>query len=168
MTHYSDDELAWHSLKPRRHIAAHLEECAACSAHYVDVQRFDDALSALDTWTQPRNLRSTEDSARGHLREIACRLAKETEEAEGSLGQLVANPLPFIWKDVSRKRGFRTAGAVRVLCLAANSACECDPLHALNLADAAVAIAMSFNEAEHYLGINVHPLIGHAWKERPS
>jgi tetratricopeptide (TPR) repeat protein len=168
MTHYSDDELAWHSLKPRRDIAAHLDECAACSAHYVDVQRFDDALSSVDTWTQPRNLRSTEDVTRGHLREIAWRLAKETEEAERSLGQLVANPLPFIWKDVSRKRGFRTAGAVRVLCLAANSTCERDPLHALNLADAAVAIAVSFNDAEHYLGINVHQLLGHAWKERAN
>lgn len=166
MTHYSDDELAWHSLKPRRDIAAHLDGCAACSAHYVDVQRFDDALSSVDTWTQPRNLRSTEDATRVHLREIAWRLAKETEEAERSLGQLVTNPLPFIWKDVSRKRGFRTAGAVRVLCLAANSTCERDPLHALNLADAAVAIAMSFNHAEHYLGISVHQLLGHAWKER--
>ncbi len=168
MNHYSDDELAWHSLKPRRDIAAHLDECAACSAQYVDVQRFDDGLSSVDTWTQPRNLRSTEDVTRGHLREIAWRLARETEEAERSLGQLVANPLPFIWKDVSRKRGFRTAGAVRVLCLAANSTCERDPLHALNLADAAVAIAMSFNEAEHYLGINVHQLLGHAWKERAN
>jgi len=168
MIHYSGDELACHSLKPCRDIAAHLDECAACSAQYVDVQRFDDDLSSVDTWTQPRNLRSTEDATRGRLREIAWRLAKETEEAERSLGQLVANPLPFIWKDVSRKRGFRTAGAVRVLCLAANNACERDPLHALNLADAAVAIAVSFNEAEHYLGTNVHQLLGHAWKERAN
>lgn len=168
MIHYSDDELAWHALNSRSDIAAHLDECADCAARYADVQRFDDALSSVGTWTQPHNLRSTEDVTRSHLREIARRVAKETAEAERSLGQLVANPLPFIWKDVSRKRGFRTAGAVRVLCLAANDTCERDPLHALNLADAAIAIATSFNEAEHYLGIKVYQLLGHAWKERAN
>jgi tetratricopeptide (TPR) repeat protein len=168
MTHYSEDELAWHSLKPRSDIAAHLDECAGCSAQYAGLQRFDDALSSVGTWTEPRNLRNTEDTARDRLREIAWRLAKETEEAEQSLGNLVANPLPFIWKDVSRKRGFRTAGAVKVLCVAANNACERDPLHALNLADAAIAIAMSFTESEHYLGIKVHQLLGNVWKERAN
>jgi tetratricopeptide (TPR) repeat protein len=168
MTHYSDDDLAWHSLKPRGDIAAHLEECAACSAHYTEIQWFDAALSAADTWAYPRNLRSIEDSTRGHLSEIASRLSNETAEAERSLGPLIANPLPFIWKDVSRKRGFRTAGAVLVLCTAANDACERDPLHALNLADAALAIATSFNEAEHYLAVKVHQLTGHAWKERAN
>lgn len=168
MTHYSDDDLTWQSLKPRLEIAAHLDECAACSARYETVQAFDAALSAADTWTYARNLRRTEDPTRGHLREIASRLANETADAERSLGPLIANPLPFIWKDVSRKRGFRTAGAVRVLCAAANDACERDPLHALNLADAALAIATSFNEAEHYLGVKVNQLSGHAWKERAN
>jgi tetratricopeptide (TPR) repeat protein len=168
MTHYSDDDLAWHSLKPRIEIAAHLHECAECSARHEAVLLFDAALSAGDTWTYPRNLRSAEDPTRGHLRQIASRLARETAEAERSLGPLIANPLPFIWKDVSRKRGFRTAGAVRVLCAAANAACERDPLHALNLADAALAIATSLNGTEHYLGIKVHQLVGHAWKERAN
>src|ERR1700730_7421077 len=110
MTHYSHDQLAWHSLNPRSAIAAHLDEGAECSARYADVRRFDDALSSLETWTQPRNLTGTEDSTRSHLREIAWRLAKETAEAERSLGQLIANPLPFIWHGAPRKRGFRTAG----------------------------------------------------------
>lgn len=134
MTHYSDDDLAWHSLKPSPEIAAHLDECSECSARYEAVVQFDASLTTGDTWTYPRNLRSAEDPTRGQLREIASRLGNETAEAERSLGPLIANPLPFIWKDVSRKRGFRTAGAVRVLCGAANSACERDPLHALNLA----------------------------------
>jgi tetratricopeptide (TPR) repeat protein len=168
MIHYSDDELAWHALRPSGDIAAHLAECTDCAARYADIQRFDEDLSSIGTWTEPRNLRNIEDVARSHLREIARRLANETAEAERSLGKLVSNPLPFIWKDVSRKRGFRTAGAVRVLCLAANDACERDPLHALNLADAAVAIAASFSDTEHYLGIKVHQLLGHAWKERAN
>jgi tetratricopeptide (TPR) repeat protein len=168
MTHYSDDELAWHALDPRKDIAAHLSECADCAARYAVIQRFDADLSSVEAWTQPRDLRNREDVNRSRLREIAQRLAKETSDAERSLGQLVANPLPFIWKDVSRKRGFRTAGAVRVLCLAANDTCERDPLHALNLADAAIAIAASFSEAEHFLGIKVHQLLGNAWKERAN
>ncbi|HSY51226.1 MAG TPA: hypothetical protein VLC46_20640 [Thermoanaerobaculia bacterium] len=96
------------------------------------------------------------------------RLGNETAEAERSLELLIANSLPFIWKDVSRERGVRTAGAVRVLCAWANDACERDPLHALNLADAATAVAASFDESEHYLGIKVHQLLGHAWKERAN
>jgi tetratricopeptide (TPR) repeat protein len=168
MTHYSDDDLTWHALKPRPEIEAHLEECAECSSRYEAVRQFDAALSAAGTWTHPRNLRKAEDPTRKHLNEIASRLARETADAERSLGPLIANPLPFIWKDVSRKRGFRTAGAVRVLSAAANGACERDPLHALNLADAALAIATSFNVTEHYLGIKVHQLLGHAWKERAN
>src|ERR1700720_3546021 len=110
MTHCSDDDLAWHSLKPRPEIAAHLDECAECSARFEAVLQFDAALSAGDTWTYRRNLIGSEDPTRGHLREIAARLGNETADAERSLGPLIANPLPFIWKDVSRKRGFRTAG----------------------------------------------------------
>jgi tetratricopeptide (TPR) repeat protein len=168
MRHYTDDDLLWFALQPGSDVAAHLEECVDCSARYRDVERFDEALSSAGAWTHPRNLRDREDPNRAHLREAASRLAEETAAAERSLGHLIANPLPFIWKDVSRKRGFRTAGAVHVLCAAANNACERDPLHALNLADAAVAIATSFNDAEHYLGINVHQLLGHALKERAN
>jgi len=168
MTHYTDDELAWHLLEPRGDIAAHLEECAECSARNADLQWLDDALSTPAAWRHPRNIRSIEEPTREHLREIATRLSRETTDAKRSLGSLIANPLPLIWKDVSRKRGFRTAGAVLVLCGAANDACERDPLHALNLADAALAIATSFNEAEHYLAAKVHQLTGHAWKERAN
>jgi tetratricopeptide (TPR) repeat protein len=167
MTHYTDDELAWHLLEPRGDIAEHLEECAECSARNAALQWFDAALSTPATWKHPRNL-TGEDPGREHLRQIASRLSIETADAERSLGSLIANPLPFIWKDVSRKRGFRTAGAVLVLCSAANAACERDPLHALNLADAALAIATSFNETEHYLSVKVHQLTGHAWKERAN
>jgi len=168
MTHYTDDELAWHLLEPRGDIAAHLKECAECSARNADLQWLEDALSTPAAWRHPRNIRSIEEPTREHLREIATRLSRETADAKRSLGSLIANPLPFIWKDVSRKRGFRTAGAVLVLCSAANDACERDPLHALNLADAALAIATSFNETEHYLAVKVHQLTGHAWKERAN
>jgi tetratricopeptide (TPR) repeat protein len=168
MTHYSNDELSWHSLEPRDEIAAHLEVCAECSTRYADVQEFDDALSDAVTWTHPTNLTGTEDAARARLRKIAARLEREMADAERILGPLMANPLAFIWKDVSRKRGFRTAGAVRVLCAAANAACERDPLHSMNLADTALAIATSLNEGEHYLGIKLHQLSGLAWKERAN
>lgn len=168
MTHYSDDDLSRHSLSPHGQIAAHLEVCAECSKRFADVQDFDAALAEAGTWTHPVNLRSTEDATRTRLRETAARLAREIAGAERILGPLMANPLAFIWKDVSRKRGFRTAGAVRVLCAAANAACERDPLHSLNLADTALAIAVSLNEADHYLGIKVHQLAGLAWKERAN
>src|SRR5712675_309504 len=114
MTHYSDDELAWHLLEPRGDIAAHLGECAACSGRNADLQWLDAALSTPAAWRHPRNLTSIEDPGREHLQEIAVRLSRETADAKRSLGSLIANPLPFLWKDVSRKRGFRTAGAVLV------------------------------------------------------
>lgn len=168
MTHYSDDDLSRHSLSPRGEIAAHLEVCAECSKRFEDAQDFDAALAEAGTWTHPVNLRSIEDTTRVRLRETAARLAREIAGAERILGPLMTNPLAFIWKDVSRKRGFRTAGAVRVLCDAANAACERDPLHSLNLADTALAIAVSLNEADHYLGIKVNQLAGLAWKERAN
>ncbi len=168
MTHYSDDELAWHSLKPRGEIVRHLEECVECSARNGKNQRFDAALSVADTWTYPQNLRSDEDQVRGHLREIGSRISNEMAEAEQGLRALISDPPSFLCRDGPWEHEFRTAGAVRVLCDAANGACERDPLHALKLANTAIVIAMSFNPAEHYLGIAVHQLSGLAWKERAN
>jgi tetratricopeptide (TPR) repeat protein len=168
MIHYSDDELTWHSLKPRADVAAHLESCAECSARYTEARQFDEELSEASTWRHPTNLTGAEDATRVRLRRIAARLAREMADAERILGPLIANPLAFIWKDVSRKRGLHTAGAVRVLCAAANAACERDPLHALSLADTALAIAVTLNELEHYLGVKVYQLSGLAWKERAN
>src|SRR5258708_3019700 len=128
MTHYSDDELAWHLLEPRGDVAAHLQERAACSARNADLQWLDAALSTAAAWTHPRNIGSIEDPTREHLREIATRLSRETADAKRSLGPLIANPLPFIWKDVSRKRGFRTAGGGLCVCCGARQRGEEDAL----------------------------------------
>jgi tetratricopeptide (TPR) repeat protein len=45
--------------------------------------------------------------------------------------------------------------------------CDRNPLHALNLADAALAIASSLRD-DHYLGATRHQLVGLAWKERAN
>jgi hypothetical protein len=88
MTHYSDDELAWHALTPNSDIAPHLVECGDCAARYADVQRFDDDLSSVGAWTQPRNLRNTEDvtlpSAEHPAGRLALRLHERRDEAPPS------------------------------------------------------------------------------------
>src|SRR5438034_1114107 len=65
----------------------------------------------------------------------------EYVEARAALGPLMGDTVGFIRERVEHHQEYRTTGAVRVLSEAANTACERNPLHARNLADAAVAIA---------------------------
>lgn len=166
MIHYSDDELSWHSLKPEGEIRTHLERCVMCRERYEHVQDIDDALAEAGTWMFHADLRTGGDPVRARLQEVASRLAQEIAEAKEALDPLISEPLRFVWEDISRTPIHSTAGAVHVLCDAAHASCEREPVHARNLADAALAIATSLSAEEHYLGAKVHQLVGLAQKER--
>jgi tetratricopeptide (TPR) repeat protein len=70
----------------------------------------------------------------------------------------------FIRERVERREEYWTGGAVRVLSEAANAACERNPLHARNLAEAALAVAEQLS-SDDYPRDTLHSLRGLAWKE---
>jgi tetratricopeptide (TPR) repeat protein len=166
MRHVTGPELLWHSLSPKPEIERHVKQCATCKDRFEAIGAFDAALADPATWRAPRDLLGN-DSVLAVLRRRDAQLTVEVEEARVRLARLLGDPLAFIWEDVSRKPKYQTAGVVRVLCEHANAMCERDPLHALNLADCADAIASSFDES-HFLGKNVFQLRGLALKERAN
>lgn len=166
MRHVTGPELLWHSLSPNPEIEVHVEQCAVCKDRFESIVAFDAALADPATWRAPRDLLGN-DSVLADLRRRDSQLTVEVREARVRLARLLDDPLAFIWEDVSRKLKYQTAGVVRVLCEHANAMCERDPLHALNLADSANAIASSFDES-HFLGKNVFQLRGLALKERAN
>ncbi|MGH9422085.1 MAG: hypothetical protein ACRD3J_19055, partial [Thermoanaerobaculia bacterium] len=97
----------------------------------------------------------------------AARSKEEYADARAALGAILKDPVAFVRARVERQQQYRTGGAVRVLAEAANGMCERNPIHARNLADAAVAIAGQIPEAS-YPPDAVRLLRSLAWKERAN
>lgn len=167
MKHYSEAELARHAIEPEGAVDAHLALCGGCARRFAAVREVEDDLSSREAWTAPRNLTRRPDPLREDLRERASRIEEEAAEARANLEPVANDEVAFAWEDVTRKPKYLTAGAARVLCELAYDFCDRNPLHALNLADAALAIASSLRD-DHYLGATRHQLVGLAWKERAN
>lgn len=168
--HLSRDELArYHDglLAPpdQRAVAGHLEHCPSCTAILEEIRAFDDALRSEEVWHFANELETRR--AQQRLEELEQQIAREDEEAARMLGPLLDSPFRFLWSNIAPKKRYRNGGVVRVLARASADAREEDPLHALNLADAAVAIAESL-PVDTYPARGVYHLHGLAWKERAN
>src|SRR5258708_3427311 len=89
---------------------------------------------------------------------------QEYEEACAALAPLLTNAVAFVRERVSHNDRYRTLGAVRVLAEAANAACQREPVHARNLADAAVSLAHAL-PVKNYPSDSIRAIRGLAWKE---
>jgi tetratricopeptide (TPR) repeat protein len=171
MSHLDEDDLAeyallsngpWEDPKTARHLA----ECAECALRLNGIRAFLDALASPASWKVAGVL----DGGRGSEEDLfnfAARSEQEYADAAEALAPLLTNAVAFVRERVTRKREYRTLGAVRVLAEAANAACEREPIHARNLADAAVAIADALSVAAYPLD-SIRALRGLAWKERAN
>ncbi len=172
MTHIEEDALAEYALAGGSDasrfaaIAGHLKECQECLARYGRMAAFFDALTSREMWEAVDAGAGVAASERAIL-EFAARSQEEYAEAQQALAPLIADTVVFIRERIERHEGYRTGGAVRVLSEAANEACERNPLHARNLADAAVVIAERLSTDDYPLD-TVHTLRGLAWKERAN
>lgn len=168
--HYTAEELGrYHdgllTNAETRAVEVHLGRCSVCSEALAAIRTFDDALGAEEVWHFAGELETGRSQAL--LADLAAQIAREDEEAERMLRPHLVTPFRFIWSKVGGKRRFRTGGAVRVLARASAAAREENPLHALNLADEAVAIAEAL-PADTYPARGVYHLHGLAWKERAN
>lgn len=168
--HFTPEELARYAddssgAEESRATEAHLESCGSCQETLALIRSFDESLGAEETWHFADELLTA--SHQQDLDELSHRIAREDEDADRLLRRPLATPLRFLWANISTKQRYRTGGVVRALARASAEAREENPLHALNLADAAIAIAESL-PVDTYPAKGVYHLRGLAWKERAN
>jgi tetratricopeptide (TPR) repeat protein len=169
MNHLDDDVLADYVLSEGRDdrnrpgVASHLNECEQCQIGFRGTVAFFEALTTQEVWQAADGPFDVIDEERSVL-EFAARCQREYLEARAALGPLLEDPVAFVRERFERHSEYATAGAVRVLSEAANTACERNPLHARRLAEAAVVIAEKLSTTDYPQDM-VHSLRGLAWKE---
>jgi tetratricopeptide (TPR) repeat protein len=167
--HYDENSLQEYLDAPglypdRVELEAHLNRCRACRTMLEDLRAFEATLASEALWTTAAN---AAEEAPGAIREIADLLAAEDAAAEQLLAPLLVSPTSFRRANVTARPAMRTAGVVRLLCTESRKLRERQPMHALVLADAAIAIADQLS-AERYPTPLLDDLRGNAWLERAN
>lgn len=170
--HLTDEEVAalvegGLSRGDRKRIDEHLAACFDCAERLATHDRLALFLRDEETWEIASEIESQHAASR--LSAFAEALRAEDAEAERLLAESEAlvSPYKLVWANLHRRRRFRTGGVVRTLTRHANAECEKRPLHARNLADAAIAIAEAL-PSNLYPADAVELLRGNAWKERAN
>src|SRR6185436_20707006 len=101
------------------------------------------------------------------VRALEALLAAEDAEAERLLRPLLGSPAIFRRAGITALPFMRTAGIVRTLCAEARQLRERQPMHALLVADAAIAIADQLS-ASRYPAALLDELRGNGWYERAN
>lgn len=124
---------------------------------------FEATLATESVWDVP----SDAEEPPGRVRALADLLSREDDEAERLLAPLVRSPASFRRANVAASRRMHTAGVVRRLCSESRLLRERQPMHALVLADAAIAIADQL-PAGRYPETLLDELRGSGWLERAN
>lgn len=132
---YLDDP---ESFEGRSELEMHLAVCRPCSGLLEELRTFEATLVSDALWSVPE---SGNEQPPGELRAIAELLAQEDAAAEQLLAPLLSSPASFRRANVTSLPEMRTAGVVRRLKTESRALRERQPMHALVLADAAIAIS---------------------------
>jgi tetratricopeptide (TPR) repeat protein len=166
--HY--DELALHqylddpeSFEERAALETHLTFCHPCSVLLEDLRAFEATLASDDLWVAEAG----GEEPPVELRAVAELLAQEDAAAEQLLAPLTGSPASFRRANVTAIPEMRTAGVVRRLSAESRALRERQPMHALVLADAAIAIS-DLLPPRRYPEALVDELRGNAWLERAN
>ena len=147
----------------RAELEAHVEHCVECRTVLEELRALESALALEPVW-EP----SIEDiDAPPALRALADLLDAEDAEAEELLAPLLGSPASFRRANVAATQKLRTVGVARRLCAESRRLRERQPMHALAVADAAIAIGDQLT-AERYPETLVDELRGDAWLERAN
>lgn len=169
--HPDDDVLFEYADDPERvpnpgEIADHVSHCPDCSALVESARQLEALLSDREVWDYAEERNATA-GVPDELLDILRTTIAEDREAKALLDPLLSNPFAFIWTDLASKTRFRTAGVVRRLCEEVLTACEVDPPHARDLADAVMLVVESL-DSEHYSEVELTNLRGMVWKARAN
>jgi tetratricopeptide (TPR) repeat protein len=158
---YLDDPDAYPA---RELLESHVAGCAECRRLLDELRAFDAALSSEALWELAAG---AVDEPPESVRVLTDLLAREDSEAERTLAPLMTSPVIFRRANVASRPTLRTAGAVRTLCAESRSLREKQPMHALVLADAAIAISDQLPNVR-YPQTLIDELRGDAWHERAN
>jgi tetratricopeptide (TPR) repeat protein len=158
---YLDDP---ESFEGRSELEMHLAFCRPCSGLLEELRTFEATLVSDALWSVPE---SGNEQPPGELRAIAELLAQEDAAAEQLLAPLLSSPASFRRANVTSLPEMRTAGVVRRLKTESRALRERQPMHALVLADAAIAIS-DLLPPRRYPELLVNDLRGGGWLERAN
>jgi tetratricopeptide (TPR) repeat protein len=162
--HIPEDVLIEYADEPRSHPEAeeHLTECRECRDAVAFYRMVNAELREEETWAAEGELRT--EVGQQAVRDFAERIAAEDAEAHRLLDRIVDSPYTFARANIAGKKRFRTGGVVRLLCEAVLQEIEREPLYAMELAQAAQAIAEALPD-NYYPSFLVFDLRGRAWKD---
>ncbi|HVR39839.1 MAG TPA: tetratricopeptide repeat protein [Thermoanaerobaculia bacterium] len=150
----------------RDELEAHLPQCASCRAALDELCEFEAALSSSALWDFAEAVRRHREPP-GAMRSIADQLVAEDADANDFLKPILTSPAAFRRANVASTPELHTAGVVRSLCATSRMLRERQPMHALTLADSAIAISERLS-ADHYPETLRSDLSGQAWLERAN
>jgi len=159
---YLDDPDAFPDrLALERHVAA----CASCNSALEELRTFDVTLTADATWEIPEGAAEAEPPQA--IRLLAELLASEDGEAEDMVRPLLGSPAAFRRANIAANSAMHTAGVVRRLCQESRELRERQPMHALVVTDAAIAIVDQLSIVRYPAAL-LDELRGDAWYERAN
>ncbi|MBV8518651.1 MAG: tetratricopeptide repeat protein [Acidobacteria bacterium] len=155
------------SVGDRAELEEHLAGCAECRAVLDELRAFEAALAGDELWELAGDAPPREEETPEALRALADLFEREDREASELLGTLLASPASFRRANITSQPAMRTAGVVRRLCSESRTLRERQPMHALVVADAAIAIGDQLSP-ERYPSALIDELRAAAWLERAN
>src|ERR1044071_1206380 len=145
MSHYDEETLSAYALDRSlvddpEAVEAHLDECLSCREEMGAAREFDGVLSRLETWDAADAIRSEPPRLQEALA-VRNAIVGDDLEAQRLLAPYLKSPLRLRGKQLADDPRFVTAGAVRVLCVAARGEHETRPRFSHALSKQACAIA---------------------------
>ena len=142
--HYDEATLADYLDGPdefgdREPLERHLAACRRCRNLLDELKELEATLQSGEPWEAAEAL-SRERGAPESISSLAAEFAREEELAAQRLARIVNSPIMFRRANVAARAELHNGGAVRFLCAQSREFREKQPMHALALADAAVAL----------------------------
>lgn len=169
--HYDEATLADYLEGPdafaeRDALERHVASCRECRELLDELRELDAALQSSEMWEVADAVRRERDAPEA-ISSLAAELMHEERVASERLSRVVDSPIMFRRAQVAARAELQNAGAIRFLCARSREFREKQPMHALTLADAAVALCDRL-PAERYPPTMVAELRGGSWLERAN
>lgn len=169
--HYDEATLADYLESPEAFadgeaLERHLAACRRCRNVLDELKELEAALQSGEMWEAAEalvNQRETPES----ISSLAAAMAREEELSARTLARVVGSPIMFRRANVAAHAELHNAGAIRYLCVQSREFREKQPMHALTLADAAVALCDTLPRGR-YPATLIAELRGGAWLERAN
>jgi tetratricopeptide (TPR) repeat protein len=148
---------------PRRNdLETHVMICGSCRSVLDELRAFEAALASEAIWSAVNG----EDPPES-VRHLADLLEIEDHDADVALEPYLGSPAAFRQAKIASMPEMRTAGIVRRLCAESRAVRDRQPMHALFIADAAIAIGEQLPH-DRYPAPVIDELRGWGWLERAN